>query len=111
MFEVSGGIHRLISKELPKSTVELVRSGFRHHAHDTPGGASILRKIVMPLGLEFLNGVYDGRIVIHTEHRVQVVLAVEHEIVAAISRAVDRWKCEASEGVTSPPTSSARALV
>ena len=70
----------------------LVGAGLGDHADDASGDTAILGKIVVALGFKFLNGVHDRRVVVHPWMRVQIVFAVQHEIVAAVARAVDRRK-------------------
>src|ERR1700742_5343659 len=81
------------------------------YAHDASGGAAVLGQVVVTLGLKFLNGVHDGRIVVHPEHGVQVVFPVQHEVVATVASAVHCREGETSERVSSPPASSVCTLV
>ena len=109
--EEAARIHHLVAQELPKVAMVLVGSGFRDHAHCSSGGAAVLGQIVMPLALELLNRIDDGRIVVCPGQRVQVIRPVEKENIAAVARAVHCREAELPDRRAIPPAASTAVLV
>src|SRR3954470_1409322 len=91
LIEVAVRVQSIVAEELIRGTVEVARAGAGDHVDLSAGTPAIFRPISAALYLEFLDGIYTGRVQqAEVSSAIHVVGAVERPIILRKSVAVYR---------------------